>query len=528
MAYWEVDTDKGWVQYSVENCTFLEGERAAGHANCKLKISKWEYTIDLRLLTQTNDSTQKQRNVRRRDTTQVVLSSLGCAIFQMGNSAQTKPCLKQILSDDPKWLRIEGRIQESLPWHYITELSEIFNDGLKLRFHLMQFEMESRGAPSVVQKDVFHSTSKAEVIELICGGNSSAGGFDGRLSKGSYGTAAYFSEHAVYGIGLRPYSVNQSNGHMTFLVANILLGHCKDYGNHTNPSLKRGPPLPGVGAMEGIHDSVQGTEGNYGLNPSKRQDQLWGMAHAFPRDKKGTTEYGRQYAVFEPRQSIPTFKVTVKCRKHFSLWDDVVYTKRQPSAGNSSRWYAFKGRHYYRVDSLNTCARSHGTLGGMDVHGHPMGDVDAVAYSGEGQGNTHFYIFKENHYYRYTHLCDNHDGHPGEIGGKDHEGYPMANIDGATYTRGVYSSNWYLVKGRRYFRYKSLCDNHDQHPGTLHASIDGIHGLECTGGCEGHSKWYILGAGRHAPCFVAAQYLRLPELNCKPASAGSLAAPVPV
>ena len=206
-----------------------------------------------------------------------------------------------------------------------------------------------------------------------------------------------------------------------------------------------------------------------------------------------------------------------ECEPSTTRWDDIVYTKRQPTPGNTSCWYAFRGRSYYRLTKLNKPPASLGTLGGNDVDGNPMANVDAVAYSGEGQKQNYFYVFKGRHYYRYKYLCDPHDGAPGTIGGQDSEGNPMSGIDGATYTRGVYTANWYIVKGQRYYRYGKLYSDHDNAPGTLHSDIDGISGLECTGGHSGHSKWYLLGTGPNE-----GKYLRLKELNAKPDSSGTL------
>ena len=152
-----------------------------------------------------------------------------------------------------------------------------------------------------------------------------------------------------------------------------------------------------------------------------------------------------------------------------------------------------------------------------------MANVDAVAYSGTGQGSSYFYVFKGRRYYRYTHLNRNHDGNPGVLGGNDTNGQPMASIDGATYTGGTkYRANWYIVKGRQYYRYTMLCGNHDGRPGMLHKDVD-VCGLECTDGHDGKVlngetiRWYILGSGRqHRPFYGPAQYLMLQELNDKP------------
>lgn len=553
---WQVQTDGGWADYGVEQAVHLQEQHDSHKANCELAIGKWTYIINFSLMTQTNTSTGKSRKIRklhqlipegdplRRTCSSRPIPGLRRMRMDMIEDLSRKndlfggvtprPSYVEVSPGDPQWQRIEARIQDSLPHHRIIALSAIQNEKLEERFRLKQFEMISNNSPCTVRKDLFHSVSKDEVLNSICLKPANCGGLDPRHSDhGSYGAAAYFAENIAYCIGLRPYScIINCDGSVTFLVVDVLLGRCKDYGNQKDTAttkLRHGPALP---SGEGFYDSVSGTEGSYGI-PSGRQDQLWGMAHSFPREPNGSVEYGRQYAIYEYRQSMPRFKVTVQCEKTFTLWDDVVYIKRQPSAGNDAHgrsWYAFKGRHYYRLRSLEDQDPTHGTLGGSDIDGNPMENVDAVAYSGEGQGQNHFYVFKGRKYYRYKHLHHDHDGKPGNIGGLDSEGNPMGDVDGATYTRGAYGvHNWYVVKGRQYYRYENLHDDHDKRPGTLHGGIDGVCGLEFTGGHadpkQTQMKWYVLGTGQHAMRYKAAKYLRLAELNKKPASSGNLAMP---
>ena len=124
----------------------------------------------------------------------------------------------------------------------------------------------------------------------------------------SYGIGAYFAKSAIYPHVIRPHNVPDQN--IQLILANVVLGICKDYGYDKAPYTNAREP-------DGYH-SVTGTENNMAFVQKWIDDE---RRKTFPSQSKLTNyqtllsngaEYGRQYVVHRSIQTYPSYLVTYK------------------------------------------------------------------------------------------------------------------------------------------------------------------------------------------------------------------------
>jgi len=89
-----------------------------------------------------------------------------------------------------------------------------------------------------------------------------------------------------------------------FLVADILLGKCKNYGDNRAGHLKR-PPIG--------FNTIQATESSIGVVGSQKGMKYQAKNYSeLATNSKGDIEYGRQYAAYDKTYAIPRFKIELE------------------------------------------------------------------------------------------------------------------------------------------------------------------------------------------------------------------------
>ena len=220
------------------------------------------------------------------------------------------------------WVAIETRVQESLPRHVVTLLKQIDNNELLLDFD-RQKEIaaarpvnRARGGSVEERANVrygFHAMGgEPDELKKIYEGGRADGGFDYRLGRqGAYGRGSYFAKHAIYSAYLYPRPNPAADGSVVMLVAEVILGQSKDLGRRTDGNLVREPPIVG-GAASDVYDSVQGTEGSFGVHGAPGLHHARGDARRYGGNSLGEEEYGRQYIVYDKAKAYPRYLVAIR------------------------------------------------------------------------------------------------------------------------------------------------------------------------------------------------------------------------
>ena len=237
--------------------------------------------------------------------------------------------MKAVTSDAEIWQVIESRVQESLPTHRISHLHEIYNSELLADYDrhksMVAAKPANQGRSDTDIVDLaFHAMpGPPEALEKIYSAGRAAGGFDCRLGKGgdksAYGRGSYFARHALYPCYLCPGTepddcnphigggmVPSGDGSVTLIVAEVLLGHSFDLGTRLDASLSRPPQIDGAPHGQ-LYDSVQGTEGSFGIHDFKLRSHRRAKARKYGQDPAGCEEYGRQHVVYDKSAAYPRY-----------------------------------------------------------------------------------------------------------------------------------------------------------------------------------------------------------------------------
>jgi hypothetical protein len=75
--------------------------------------------------------------------------------------------------------------------------------------------------------------------------------------------------------------------------------------------LVREPPIEG-GAAGDVYDSVQGTEGSFGIHGPPGLHHPRQDARKYGRNPQGEEEYGRQYIVYDKAKAYPRYLTTIR------------------------------------------------------------------------------------------------------------------------------------------------------------------------------------------------------------------------
>ena len=187
------------------------------------------------------------------------------------------------------WGFLHGRVGLSLPGAEIVELRRFGCRSLWDRFRLQKAVVTRENGEDANTQLMFHATSDPSKITGT-GYGENGNGFDPRLSnpRGAYGAGAYFAEHAAYPVSIYPRKAN-ADGTFDVFVAEVIVGHEKDYGESRAQGLHR-PPDRAPGRL---FDSVSGTEGGIGT-------------------RHGKESFGRQTVVFDTDRSYPHFLMTIR------------------------------------------------------------------------------------------------------------------------------------------------------------------------------------------------------------------------
>jgi hypothetical protein len=220
------------------------------------------------------------------------------------------------------WAKIEARVQESLPTHVVTRLEQIDNNQLlpdfdrQIKIVAAKPANAARGGTVEHRANVrfgFHAMAgKPAELKKIYEGGRADGGFDYRLGRqGAYGRGSYFAEHAIYSAYLFPRPDKAVDGSIVLLVAEVILGQSKDLGRGMDSTLVREPPIDG-GAIGDVYDSVQGTEGSFGIHGPPGLHHPRQDARKYGRNPQGEEKYGRQYIVYDKAKAYPRYLVTIR------------------------------------------------------------------------------------------------------------------------------------------------------------------------------------------------------------------------
>lgn len=186
-----------------------------------------------------------------------------------------------------------AKVRESVPDAVFDSITRIGNRMLWMAFQACKKTITRDGERPAHSRLLFHGTQHvSDIIGNGLGGNAS--GFDNRMSKpGAYGSGAYFAAHAAYPLQIHPRHQND-DGTFTLIIAEVLLGSVKDYGDVVNDETRklRRPPAKSEGHL---YDSIRGTEASIGL-----------------RHRTNRLSLGEQYVVFDKGQAYPHFLVRVR------------------------------------------------------------------------------------------------------------------------------------------------------------------------------------------------------------------------
>jgi hypothetical protein len=224
------------------------------------------------------------------------------------------------------WIKIEDRVQQSLPHHVVTALKRIDNNELLADFNLQKEIVAAKPANKALGGSTEHMANVRMAFHAMAGGTDELkkiyeagreeGGFDPRLSrdKCAYGRGSYFAEHAIYPAYMFPCPTPAADDSVTLLVADVILGKTKDFGTQTDTTLKREPPIEG--AARDVYDSVQGTENSFGIHgPPGLLHHPRLDARRYGKNPLGDEEYGRQYVVYNKAKAYPRYLVTIRPQK---------------------------------------------------------------------------------------------------------------------------------------------------------------------------------------------------------------------
>jgi hypothetical protein len=319
--------------YSAENSRVLEQvfQRlrlfpADAHAGsvAEIHMRRVDYRVDVSVdgggMMQCRPGSRKQRPVRREEP---LLAPLRAVTQELARGCDA-------------WARIEARVQESLPTHVVTSLKQIDNNQLMSDFD-RQMEIvaakptnAARGGTVEHRANVrfgFHAMAgKPTELKKIYEGGRADGGFDYRIARGgAYGRGSYFAEHAIYSAYLYPCPTKATDGSIVLLVAEVILGQSKDLDQLCSRDLQpwdplgkaricdlvREPPIEG-GAAGDVYDSIQGTEGSFGIHGPPGLHHPRQDAKKYGRNPQGEEEYGRQYIVYDKAKAYPRYLVTIR------------------------------------------------------------------------------------------------------------------------------------------------------------------------------------------------------------------------
>jgi hypothetical protein len=278
--------------------------------NVKIFVKRVSYRVNVSLdgvgMMQSRPDTGRRRPVRREEPLLAPLRTETTAL---------KPCCDA-------WAEIEARVQESLPRHVVTKLEKIDNNQLLADFDRQMKIVAAKPANAARADTVAHRANvrfgfhamagKPAELKKIYEGGRADGGFDYRLGRqGAYGRGSYFAEHAIYSAYLFPCPAKAADSSIVLLVADVILGQSKDLGKGMDGTLLREPPIEG-GVTGDVYDSVQGTEGSFGIHGPPGLHHPRQDARRYGRNPKGEEEYGRQYIVYDKAKAYPRYLVTIR------------------------------------------------------------------------------------------------------------------------------------------------------------------------------------------------------------------------
>ena len=198
----------------------------------------------------------------------------------------------------PMWNYMQARIKKDLPFAKVCGLRRFGIRNLWEQFKLQKALAAARNNDQNPNTQLlFHASPHPSRITGT-GYGENGNGFDPRCGNGgTYGTGAYFAEHAFYPVEIHP-KIQNSDGTYHILVAEVIVGQEKDYGNNLARDLTRPPNMSTTGCL---YDSVSGTENGIAVRR--------GM----------TDEIGRQIVVFGVDRSYPHYLLTIKIELPFQL-----------------------------------------------------------------------------------------------------------------------------------------------------------------------------------------------------------------
>jgi len=156
------------------------------------------YVIDVGQMKQTNETTGKERELRRhrrgtRDAAQSDMSIYPSTWIEMSDGEDLMFPLSPTGETAQEFKRIADEIALTFNYVTLTSIKRIQNNSLYQRFHFYKTQMEKRLGRGEGTWHLFHGPN-AKSVDAIC-----KQGFDFRLnSKSLYGKGSYFARHAKY------------------------------------------------------------------------------------------------------------------------------------------------------------------------------------------------------------------------------------------------------------------------------------------------------------------------------------------
>jgi len=244
---WETfDADYGIVSSEAIETAFVADKNAKIAFHC----NSFSYIIDLKELKQTNESSAKERRIRRIKFGEEDSRGIFPATWTNVATAadlQLIP-ISSTGSTANEYSAVVKLFAKTMPDFWLTSVKRIQNRKLYQRFHLYRSQLEERIGSGKGIRHLFHGTSKGN-IDAIC-----QQGFDFRLkSTYAYGQGSYFARDAYYSYNYSDCStmfIAQVTNHICLFVCLLLKGTSAlfrplvprivkiEHTNHVNNDLK--------------------------------------------------------------------------------------------------------------------------------------------------------------------------------------------------------------------------------------------------------------------------------------------------
>jgi len=231
-------------------------ESIASAASVKV-IFEADYTLTIQGINISNVSDKIIDFISEQFAANLTTSGTESLIFPVNWDPQADNCeLKSVAQHSPEWIKVEKRLNETLPHAKISKLERVQNRFLWTRYFGSRKLMEQKNGNANGELELFHGTRNTHPSEVYNGED----GFDMRFgTSGMWGNGIYFAVNASYSNGYT-YPIGDQK---QFFLANVLVGdtnYCPPDGNIRIPPIKKSVST-NIKFQTNRYDSVSGDTG---------------------------------------------------------------------------------------------------------------------------------------------------------------------------------------------------------------------------------------------------------------------------